>query len=482
MQFNSFIFILIFLPITVTTYFLCNRKNFLLGKLVIILASALFYTYTNWKASIFLLLSLVLNYVFVLIIRRAKRFSKFFFSFPLFVNIIGLLIFKYTDFFILNINNLFNTDISLTNLILPVGISFFTFQQIAYLVSVHNNELTETSIIDYLAFILYFPKILMGPLMDPIDFITQLNDKKRKCVDLNNIAYGIKIFSLGLFKKVMLADLFDYLVTWGFSNVNTATSLDLILVSFFYTFEIYFDFCGYSDMAVGVSYLFNIELPINFDSPYKALSINDFWKRWHISLTKFFTKYIYIPMGGSRKGAFNTYRNILIIFLLSGLWHGANWTFILWGVIHGLLMIIDKMFDKFESKVFKPVRWLISFGIINTLWLLFRADSFSQWVEILKNIFSFNSLSISDGLIGSIPFPERELIKDVLHIRNFAESIRGFWLICFIIISLLICLIPENNYVSRKKLSVFSLIISFAAFVWGFVCLGNESIFVYLNF
>ena len=336
---------------------------------------------------------------------------------------------------------------------MPLGISFFTFQQIAYIVAIYKKELSDLSIIDYLAYILYFPKILMGPLVDPVDFITQINSQETKKVDWNNVASGIKVFSFGLFKKVMIADVFSKAVSWGFARWESATALDLLLVSLFYTFEIYFDFSGYCDMAVGTSLILNINLPNNFDSPYKALSIRDFWKRWHISLTKFFTKYIYIPLGGSQKGKILTYVNTLIVFGISGLWHGANWTFILWGILHGLLMIFDRVFEKSEEKIFEPVRWIVTFATVNLLWLLFRSDTILQWKEIVKKIAFMNSTNISDGLIKNFTLQESTFIKNTLHISGWVANIRGFGMAIYILIALAICMIPENNYKTAKKLS-----------------------------
>lgn len=322
----------------------------------------------------------------------------------------------------------------------------------------------------------------MGPLMEPVDFITQFNDIGHKRINADNIATGIKIFSFGLFKKAMIADVFSLGVTWGFNNVGTATSADWLLIMLFYTFEIYFDFSGYSDMAVGVSKMLNITLPINFDSPYKAVSIRDFWKRWHMSLTKFFTKYVYIPLGGSRKGRLLTYVNTMIVFLISGLWHGANWTFILWGFLYGVLMVGERTFDRKEETVFEPVRWLLTFCTINILWLLFRSDSITQWKDILKVIISMQNTNISEGLINTFSLPEIPFLANLLHIQTIVGLIRGFGLWFYIILAFGICLVPNNNYNSMEKRSLWTAFLAGIAFVWGIICLSSESVFVYFNF
>ena len=482
MQFNSFIFILLFLPLTVTLYYTLNKINDTVGKIVLLIASIIFYAYTDRVTLIVLGISLVLNYGFALAIPNVKKWRSFYLFTPIVINTGILLYFKYLNFVIENVNHFFMKSIPLKEMILPIGISFFTFQQIAYMVAVYRKEIEKNNILDYLVYILYFPKILMGPLTEPTDFMAQINDTTLKKVNLDNIVCGIKIFSFGLFKKVMLADVFAKAVTWGYTNIDIATSMDWILVMLFYTFEIYFDFSGYSDMAVGTSLMLNIKLPINFDSPYKAISIRDFWKRWHISLTKFFTKYIYIPLGGSKKGIFFTYVNTMIVFLISGIWHGANWTFIVWGILHGALSIFDRIFDKYQKKICKPIRWICTFIVINILWLLFRSDSINQWLDIIAKIISFPNLNISDGIIQIFNLQETVFISNVLGVTEFVKNIRGFWMIVYLIVSYGICLLFENNYKKLEKISWITMFVSSIAFVWGFICLSGESVFVYFNF
>ena len=319
MQFNSFVFILLFLPITTLLYYTANRINSLVGKWILVISSIIFYCYTDISILCVLGISIVVNYVFSLTVTKAKKWRSLFLVIPVIINVGLLLYYKYLNFAISNVNTFLGKEIPLVELMLPVGISFFTFQQIAYVVAIYKGELQKNSLVDYLVYILFFPKILMGPLADPVDFINQINDSNLKKINWDNIASGIKIFSLGLFKKVMIADIFAKAVGWGYTNIDSTTSMDWILIMLFYTFEIYFDFSGYSDMAVGSALMLNVSLPINFDSPYKALSIRDFWKRWHISLTKFFTKYIYIPLGGSKMGMFFACIKTMIVFMVSGI-------------------------------------------------------------------------------------------------------------------------------------------------------------------
>ena len=455
-----------------------------LGKLYLTAASALFYIYGGWEIAFILGISIIANYMFSILIYRVKirTLNKLFLAVSIIANVAVLLYFKYFNFFISNVNMIFKAEFTVEYIILPLGISFFTFQQIMYVVNVYKGAFEKIDIFDYLTYVLYFPKLISGPIVEPVGLISQINDEGRKRINWDNVSNGIKIFSLGLFKKMLLADTFALAVNWGYKNIETATSMDWFLIMLSYTLEIYFDFSGYSDMAVGVSTMLNIELPINFDSPYKALSIRDFWKRWHITLTDFLTRYVYIPLGGSRKGKIRTYVNTLIVFLVSGIWHGANWTFILWGVLHGLFSILDRIFEKSQKKVFEAVRWMGTFFVVNVLWLLFRSDSVFQWKSILSNMFKFQNMSVSEGLINTFVLPETEFLNRLLHIENLYTKIRGFNLLAFIVGGMLICLVPENNYKTLKKNNWFYMFVCAAAFVWAFLCLGGESVFVYFNF
>lgn len=482
MQFNSYGFIFCFLPITVLFYFLANRIKPVLGKIVLVIASILFYSWGRTNMLLYLGISIFVSYGAVLLIKKWNIKNRFIRLLPVIGNVGLLLYFKYSGFVINNVNLFTGKEIKIQEIILPLGISFYTFQQIAYIVAVEKSELENTNILDYLAYILYFPKLVMGPIIEPVDYISQINQENRKKVNVTNITVGIKLFSLGLIKKVLLADTFAGAVSWTYTNMDSATSMECILLILFYTFEIYFDFCGYSDMAVGISSMLNIDLPMNFDSPYKALSIRDFWKRWHISLTGFLTKYIYIPLGGSRKGKIYTYLNTLIVFGISGLWHGANWTFILWGILHGVLSCFDRIFDKFEKKVFIPVRWMLTFGTVSVLWLLFSAETVGQWKTILLRILLMQDTGVSDGLIDTFNVVESRFIYNIFGLNYLSSNVRGFNMLIFIAISCFICFVPENNYRKKDTLNAGSLCLAAGAFIWGILCLGAESTFVYFGF
>ena len=247
------------------------------GTIFLILASCGFYIYGGLNIAAIFGSGIVVNYIFALILSRARKGRKAVLSLAVVLNVLMLLYFKYFNFFMSAVNSIIGRDYNARNILLPLGISFFTFQQIMYLVYIYRGNALDP--LDYLAFVLYFPKLIMGPLAEPADFLGQLKDPALRKVNWDNIASGLKIFSFGLFKKLLLADTFSRAVAWGFGHTDTMTSMDVILVTLFYTFEIYFDFSGYCDMAVGVSQMINITLPMNFNSPYKAFSIRDFWKR-----------------------------------------------------------------------------------------------------------------------------------------------------------------------------------------------------------
>lgn len=484
MQFNSYIFILAFLPAFIIIYFFINRINIKFSRVFIIVAGMVFYLYAGIQSFVALCISCVFNIIIYKALNKSDgdNRKKALLFVGIVVNIIPLVVYKYSNLIITTMNDVFHTQHASVNLILPLGISFFTFQQIMYIVGVYKNEIEYLGIIDYLSYVFFFPKLVMGPITEPNYLLKQFNNDDNKVIKYENIASGIKVFCFGLFKKMILADTFAKGVNWGFENIDIASSGDLILVMLFYTFEIYFDFSGYSDMAFGISKMINIDLPINFDSPYKALSVRDFWKRWHVSLTSFFTKYIYYPLGGSRKGKIRTCINIMFVFLISGLWHGANWTFILWGVIYGVLQVIERIFERYYNKLFDVVKWIYTFGVINVLWLLFRADSIAQWHNIIYRILTLKNINISDKLINEISVPEITTLLNLIGLGSITSAIRGFIPLVFLILGFIICLIPNNNYKSYKRTNAFSLIVAVMVFVWSFISLGSESVFLYNNF
>ena len=481
MQFNSFFFILFFLPLTVIGYFLLSRIHEKLGKVFLVALSIWFYAKFGWDVLLILGISLAVNFCISMLIRKRKA-PKLMTAVGVIVNIGALFYFKYFNFAISVIDDYFHGRIPFQNILLPVGISFYTFQQIAYLVDAYRGECDGNTVLDYLFYILFYPKLLMGPLVPQKDLIPQLHDQKRTKINTDNLIAGLQIFGFGLFKKVILADTFARAAGWTGSEGGYFSQGDLILMMLAYTFQIYFDFSGYSDMATGVAKMVNIDLPINFDSPYKSYSIQEFWKRWHVSLTKFLTKYVYIPLGGNRKGRVRTYINILIVFLVSGIWHGANFTFILWGLLNGLFLIFDRLTEKVRPKIHQAFQWILTFLVINVLWLLFKADSVAEWWNQIMGILRFDDLQINEGLLRCFVYPETEFFFEFTHLTEVDLYVRGLPMLATFIAAFVICLVPENNYRRMGKKSVWSAVAMSVCILWSLFAMSSESVFVYFGF
>ena len=480
MSFNSYIFILCLLPISFTGYFVLSRKKQEYGLLWMAASSLVFYAWAGISILLLFIASLILNYIFTLFIKRSN--SKLILALGIILNVILLIYFKYSGFLVQNINALFSTDFIFKNIALPLGISFFTFTQISWLVDTYRGETRDYSLLEYVLFISYFPKMAEGPIALHGDILPQFRDPAKKTVDYDNISRGIMIFVLGLFKKLMIADTLGKAVDWGFNNVPDLYSMDIWIVMLCYTLQIYFDFSGYCDMAAGVSLLFNIELPVNFNSPYKALSITDFWKRWHISLTSFLRKYIYFPLGGSRKGTVRTYINMMIVFIISGIWHGANWTFILWGALHGACQVLHRIFRKPFDKIFAPVRWFITFLFVNIAWLLFRADSVAQWWYMVGKAFSIKYRTMHEELVSVFKIPRLRSVLSVAGISYSDMGVYVFGMVLMLILCMFICLVPRNNLERQHRTSVWTLALTFVLFMVCFLSLSNVTSFLYFNF
>ena len=473
MVFNSFIFILIFLPVVILCYFFFNQISRLAGKIVLLIGSALFYLYGGWMFAVVTACSLLVNFLIGLSITKSEKRKKAFFVIGIITNILFLFAFKYTQPIF---NSLFKIDLSFFSLIIPLGISYYTFQQISFLANTYKGKIEKFNPLDYFIYILFFPKVMMGPLMEYNVFVEQLNSEERRSFRADHLLQGIKLFAFGLFKKVILADTFALAVQYGFANVENLYFIDVGIVMLSYTFQIYFDFSGYSDMAVGVALMLNFDLPQNFDSPYKAFSPRDFWKRWHITLTTFLRNYIYIPLGGNRKGKIITCLNVMVVFLISGIWHGANLTFLLWGAIWGLLCVIDRFIPQPKKLVTKIIGVCITFVITNLLWLLFRADSISQWVQLVGKLFTINNFSFSRELTGQLFIPMFKFVSSIIPLGS------TYWALIMIILGFVICFALPNLYEKKEKVNYFYMIVSGLLIA---ICLFNltqSGTFVYFGF
>ena len=316
-----------------------------------------------------------------------KNKKKYYVTFGILFNVSLLGYYKYADFFITNINLVSGTSYPLLHLLLPIGLSFITFQQIAYLVDTYRGETKGYNLPTYALFVTFFPQLIAGPIVQHQEVMSQFADKKKKHMNAENIYKGIFIFLIGLTKKVAIADTVAIWVEDGFQNYQNLTFIESWITSLSYTIQLYFDFSGYCDMAIGLGLLFNIKLPVNFNSPYRSRNIQEFWKRWHMTLNRFLTQYVYFSLGGSRKGAIRTYVNLFIIFLISGFWHGAGWTFIIWGILHGLASIVLRLWSKTNIHLPYWLSWFITFQFINIAWVYFRSASVEQANTIITKMF-----------------------------------------------------------------------------------------------
>jgi D-alanyl-lipoteichoic acid acyltransferase DltB (MBOAT superfamily) len=417
MLFNSYIFLFAFLPATIVGYFYFNRR----GEnerafFFLVVASLFFYAWWNAVYLVLILFSIGVNfYLGTSIAKSSDNRKKKLFAITGVVLNLGLLgYFKYANFFIDNINYLLGLDIHLGKIFLPLAISFFTFQQITYIVDSYKGLTKEYSFLHYCLFVTFFPQLIAGPIVHHSEMLPQFTDKARSKFRADDFAIGISMFFIGLFKKVVLADGIAAYSTPVFNAADSGAQLSFLEAwggALAYTFQLYFDFSGYSDMAIGIARIFGIKLPLNFLSPYKAVNIIDFWRRWHITLSRFLRDYLYIPLGGNRKGKSRRYVNLLVTMLLGGLWHGAAWTFVFWGMLHGVYLIINHAWIGIKKQLFKrerilpkrigkPMSVLITFVSVVFAWVFFRAESFDGAVAMIQGMAGLNGFIIPERIAG----------------------------------------------------------------------------------
>ncbi len=361
--------------------------------------------------------SIIVNYALGLTLSkqltRPGLSRKLFLALGIIINISLLGYFKYTNFFLENVNNLLGRTTHLEIIILPLAISFFTFQQIAYLVDSYENKAHEYSFLHYCLFVTFFPQLISGPIVHHKEMMPQFEDDATYKLNSENIAVGMTFFFIGLFKKVVLADGVAIYSTPVFEAAEQGallTFLEAWGAGLAYTFQIYFDFSGYSDMAIGLGRMFGIHLPLNFHSPYKARNIIEFWRRWHITLSRFLRDYLYIPLGGNRKSSFRRYLNLMIVMVLGGLWHGAGWTFVAWGTLHGIYLVINNIWHTISRSLgYDPnrPRWwgrrlsqVVTFTAVVFAWVFFRAESFSGAQNILSGMVGLNGFVVPESYMG----------------------------------------------------------------------------------
>ena len=414
MLFNSLPFIFLFLPLVLAGFFVLGRWNRLVAAGWLALASFVFYGWWSPKYVLLLAGSILFNYSAGLAIVRAviggdRTRGKRLLTAAVVANLALLAYYKYANFFLDSVNAVAGTGWSIGEIILPLGISFFTFTQIAFLVDAWQGKAREYNLVHYGLFVTYFPHLIAGPILHHGEMMPQFARREIYSPQWDNIAAGGTMFLIGLFKKVMIADEIGPYGTPFFDAARSGEALTFIEAwcgALAYTFQLYFDFSGYSDMAVGLSLLFGVRLPANFHSPYKAANIIDFWRRWHMTLSRFLRDYLYVPLGGNRKSKLRRYANLLTTMLLGGLWHGAGWTFVLWGALHGVYLVINHawrgMRRALGQDIHKSTPWgrrlgcLVTFVAVVVGWVVFRAESVPAALNMLSGMFGLNGFTLPD--------------------------------------------------------------------------------------
>lgn len=484
MLFNSYEFIFLFLPLSFFIYFFLLEKRLIVGaKGFLVFASLFFYSWWNIAYLPIILSSMLFNYIIGNSLnenfQQMRVHKKSLLAFGVIANLALLGYFKYSDFFLENFNLLFNGSVPLLHLALPLAISFFTFQQIAYLVDSFRAETAEYDFLNYSLFVTFFPQLIAGPIVHHAEMMPQFASKWNLVKSYKNIATGLFIFSIGLFKKVVIADIFAQWATVGFDQAEALNLIEAWATSLSYTFQLYFDFSGYTDMAIGAALLFNIKLPINFNSPYKALDIQDFWRRWHITLSRFLRDYIYIPLGGNRKGPLRTYTNLLATFILGGIWHGAGWTFVFWGFLHGMALVIHRFWKQLGFTLPKVLAWFITFNFVNITWVFFRAKEWDDAIKVLNGMV-FGDLILPRKYLTTLNFLEDwgiEFGQFLFHLGGHSTTL--VWVIIgFILVAMKNSLELKNSFKSSYITSFIMVIVAFTAIL----NLSKASEFLYFNF
>jgi len=483
MLFNSYIFIFVFLPLTLAGWTELNRiKAYRMAEVFLCLMSLWFYGYFNVSYLALILVSILLNYLISLGFHKGVLNRKATLAAGLTVNLGLLFYFKYYDFFISNINAVFKADFNLKHILLPLGISFFTFQQLSYIIDRSRGEAAHYDLIDYTAYVTFFPQLVAGPIVLHTEFMPQFKDTANRRFDPDRAYEGMISLVIGLGKKVLLADTLAILVNYGFKNYLLLDTFSATAVMIAYFLELYFDFSGYSDMAIGLGLLFGIRLPLNFDSPYKASTLKELWTRWHMTLTRFMTRYVYIPLGGSRKGRARTLVNVFVVFFLSGLWHGAAWTYVVWGIATGLIVIWDNINPVKLPKRIGIILTDITFGL---LLIPFRSESLKVAGSMFRNLIK--------GYTGNLPgfaqkvmdMPElyipAQIVERIAPDRMPAVSV--IWLIMLLGIGIFVLTRHNTAYIRTEYRSRRSLPILLALiFAYSVISLSQVSTFIYFNF
>jgi len=407
MLFNSYVFLFAFLPLTLAGFAVIARGGD--HRLVLLWLAGCSLVFYGWWYPGYLALilaSIAVNYAVGLRLGdSAERRRRWVLAAGIAFNVGLLGYFKYTNFIAENVGALLGTRAERFDIVLPLAISFFTFQQISYLVDSYRSGAPQRSALRYLVYVAFFPQLIAGPIVRHGVLGPQLAEPGRLAVRRRGLAIGLTIFAIGLFKKVLLADTLATVADPVFAAADAGTPADLLAAwaaVLAFAFQIYFDFSGYSDMAVGLAKMFNVNLPINFYSPYKATSIIDFWRHWHITLSSFLRDYLYIPLGGNRRGRWRSHLNVLVTMLIGGLWHGASWNFVIWGGLHGLYLVVNRGWRALGPRMPGGLAWGLTFVAVVASWAFFRAETYAGATSLLTSMAGLNGIAVPDGIVRRI--------------------------------------------------------------------------------
>lgn len=475
MLFNSYSFIFVFLPIALAIFFILGRYGLKKAALASVsISSLVFYSYWDIRYLPLLLFSISFNFLMGKRIENNRTRGAITFAIAGDLALLGF--FKYTNFFVDSVNGAFGGAIHVPEIILPLGISFFTFTQIAYLVDTYRGETKGYSFIEYSLFVSIFPHLIAGPILYHKSIVPQFSEERIFRFSSESFARGLCLFSMGLFKKVIIADNLAPLAAFAFNNPEQATFIDAWQGALAYTLQLYFDFSAYSEMAVALGLMMNIHLPVNFNSPYRSKSIIEFWRRWHITLSDFLKYYLYIPLGGNRHGQFNKMRNLFLTMLLGGLWHGAGWTFVFWGALHGFYLVVNHTWRKYQFKFPAFLSWALTFFCVLFAWVFFRADSMTSAIAMLKAMAGCNGILLPAELEKHVP----GFIASSFKFGVLRYGINGIFLIGFVSA---LCLLPNPIHAMKRfKPNFVWAIITVFAFVSSMMCLSSISEFLYFQF
>lgn len=508
MGFNSFTFILLFLPILLAGWHILNRiHRYTVADGFLTLMSLYFYYTFGVSFLLVLIISLSVNYLLSFIMTKTADQGRL-----KALKIIGVIFnlgllfyFKYLGFFVDNINAVSGAGISVKEILMPIGISFFTFGQISFIVDRANGEAEHYPVLQYILYTVYFPKLIQGPIAFHKEMIDQFRDEELRKYNPDTFARGMMSFIIGLSKKVLLADTLARVANYGFKYTFYMDTLTVIAVMLAYTFQIYLDFSGYCDMANGVSLMLGYELPVNFNSPYKASSAKELWQRWHMTLSRFFIKYVYIPLGGSRKGKARTIINVLIVFVLSGLWHGAGWTYICWGLMQGLLVVWDdlgivgvrdglettgrkKRYLLREKPFFTVPRAVgnaMTFFMFVVSLVFFRSENLEYAFGMFKRAFFWTYPGFLTRTAGQLEIAENYVARQMFTRLGIgsADTVFIITMIAYILISAFVMTrkntqeIIKNATFNKKTVAFYTIL-----FILSFISLSNVSTFIYFKF